>query len=223
MYKALFGIHFSEIPGYTMYYANSYVGDTVTSETLNAALLSQVGHFVNFSNEDNAFEFYLDEKRENRFTSVVTDKESYDVYLKFTPPEGKSVILTTFESEADGVKSESLHIAYLWDANKRFYPRDILKNYELLTVDGVAPTSYSSFVPKNGEVHVVKYSSKYQSTPPTVEHGALPEWSYGETAHWHECNECAYENFDWGTHNFVDQDGKSVCSVCGYTATTTEE
>ncbi len=223
-YKALFSIHFSEIPGYMMYYVGSYVGDTVTSKTLNDYLLSCVGRFVNFDGAENVFEFYTDEKRENLFTSVDTTEESYDVYLKFTPPEGKSVILTTEESEEDGVKKESLRIAYLWDANRRFYPRDMFKNYELLTVDGVVPTSYSSFVPKSGEVHVVKYSSEYQSTPPTVEHGALPEWSYSEDAHWHECNECANETFNWGTHNFVEQDGKSVCSVCGYVAgTTTEE
>ncbi len=221
-YSALFSIHFSEIPGYTMYYDGSYVGDTVTSEMIYASLMSRVGRFVNFSDTDKAFEFYTDEKRENIFTSVDTTEKYYDIYLKFTPPEGKSVILTTEESEEDGVKSESLRIAYLWDAGKRFYPRDIFKNYELLTVDGVAPTSYSSFVPKSGEVHVVKYSDEYQSTPPTVEHGPLPEWSYSESAHWHECNECPYETHNWGLHNFVDQDGKSVCSVCGYTAATEE-
>lgn len=38
---------------------------------------------------------------------------------------------------------------------------------------------------------------------PPVDHFAVGDWVYNETAHWHVCSECGYDTFDFGLHNFV--------------------
>ncbi len=201
----------------TFNYDEALFGDTVTVEDLTADLLSHVGKFVRSGSEEGMFDLYTDKQMTTPFTSVVTDKDEYDIYLKFSAPEGKAIVVTMVTNIYDDKNAVGLQIAYLWDAGKRFYPRDTLTNYTLLTVDGVKPESYSSFVCQDGGVYWVLYDGEYNQTPPQVEHGALPEWEYNEQAHWHGCNECPNEQFNWGLHNLIYQDGKKVCKECGYT------
>lgn len=55
------------------------------------------------------------------------------------------------------------------------------------------------------------------------EHSFSDQWSYDSSFHWHEC-ECGQRQ-DELAHRFIktDSEGRSICSVCGYTAVDTEE
>ena len=198
-------------------YDETLFGGTVTAQALTDDILSHVGKFVRGDSEEGMFDLYADKQMTKPFTSVVTDKDEYDIYLKFSAPEGKAIVVTMVTNIYDDKDAVGLQIAYLWDAGKRFYPRDTLTNYTLLTVDGVKPESYSSFICRDGGVYRVLYDGTYNQTPPKVEHGPLPDWEYNEQAHWHGCNECPDERFNWGLHNLIYKDGKKVCEECGYT------
>lgn len=209
--------------GQWFYYDESLVGETVTADMIHSSIVSDIGKFVGNFDGIKVIELYTDKQLTKPFVSVQTDKEEYTLYAKFVAPQDKSLVLTVFEKTEEGKKVEALRIAYLMEAGKRFYPRYSFPNYPLLTVDGVAPESYSSFVCEGGKVHIVKYVDDWHDEPIEFVHGALPEWKYNEQAHWHECNECNMEQFDWGVHDFTIKNGNNECKYCGYTVEITEE
>ncbi len=210
--------------GATFFYDEASVGDTVTEQMIVENISSNIGKFVGDFDEVRAFELYTDEQLTKRFTSVQTDKEEYELYLKFVAPADKALVVTSFERENDeGEKRERLQIVYLWEADTRFYPHTSFVNYPLLTVDGVAPSGYSSFLCEGGSVHYVKYLDEYHKDPIEVTHVGIDEWTYDDNYHWHACGECPLENFDFGVHVFTSYSGGNKVCECGYTTEVTEE
>ena len=140
------------------FYDDKLVGETVTAQDLADSILSRIGQFVGDFQQETVFELYTDPQLTTPFTSVKTERGTYEVYLKFVAPEGKSLVLTVFEKEEEGKRTESVKVVYLWKANEKFYPQQVFADYELLSVDGSEPVADGSFVCEAGKVHVVRYA-----------------------------------------------------------------
>lgn len=200
---------------YAFNYTDTLVGETLTVETLEESIASNIGVFVGNRNNEVMFKIYTDKELTVPFTSMALEKEKYDLYLKFVAPENKAVVVTAFKRNSDEA-AHILRIVYLWDLNTRFYPRELFENYKLLTIDGKEVTGYSSFVCAESRVYFVVFEDVYYDKPLEVEHGAIEGWDSNASGHWHECGECRDHTFDFAVHDYVEQDGKNVCSVCGF-------
>lgn len=199
------------------FYDDSLAGETITEKQLVDYFNRNQYMFIGNDDNSQLFEIYLDKNLTERFTSVTLTQEEYNFYIKFVVPDDKALVFTLFEKTNDkNEKYSSLHLVYVWDLNKRFYPRDTLKNYEVISVNGKPVEGYSSFLCDESKVYTVLYSENYHEEPIEVTHGALSEWEISETAHWHGCNECNLDRFDWEMHSPIIVDEKQVCKVCEY-------
>ena len=204
-------------------FTEAYVDETLSVEAIYEDIESDLDFLVGMRGI-RVFELYADKDYIVLLTDFTVEDKEYVFYLKFTPPEGKALVVTLFKEKrmkyenGEEYEYEMIvrHTAYLEDIGTRFFATSVHDGHKVLEIDGVADPEYLSFVCDENRVYYILYEGKYAKSE--IECKALHEWEYDEYWHWHRCGQHEYEKsgigrFDETQHDYNEE---GVCETCGY-------
>ena len=203
-------------------FTEAYVDETLSVEAIYEDIESDLDFLVDMRGI-RVFELYADKDYTVLLTDFTVEDKEYNFYLKFTPPEGKALVVTLFKEKRKnydtGEEYEIIvrHTAYLKDIGTRFFATSVHDGHKVLEIDGVENPEYLSFVCDENRVYYILYEGKYAESE--IPCKALHEWEYDEYWHWHRCGQHEYEDpgksnrFDETRHDYNEE---GVCETCGY-------
>lgn len=137
-------------------YNGTLVGEPLTAESISWYV---DGYFaLHESSRKLQYELYLDENCTKPLTEFLLERDNYNVWLKFTVPEGRSLVLIAFR---DKTGKNILRFINMPLPGSETDTKESFSHYRLLSFNGKEVSENISFVCEEGKAYVLIFDEQY--------------------------------------------------------------